>query len=350
MAPAFTGTARKGTEALRVMRAIVVEKFGPPEALCLGGAVAPELLAGEVLVEIGAAPVNYVDMLVVEGRYQFLPPFPFIPGKSPAGVVIAVGPGVSRLRAGDRVLATAEIGGYAEAVAVEADQCHRLPDGMSYAEAASAAVVYDTSWAALRTRARLQEGETVLVLGASGGVGHAAVQLAKAMGARVLAGVSRPERAGLALAAGADATVDLGRDDLRESLRDQVYALTEGRGADVIIDPLGGSVFEAAIRALAWSGRLVVIGFAAGAIPTLRTNYLLLKHIEIGGLQITEYRKRRPQELMTAYSEIFGWYELGLVRPAPATVFPLDAAGAALAAVRDRRIDGRAVLLPRGAS
>jgi len=185
------------------------------------------------------------------------------------------------------------------------------------------------------------------VLSASGGVGHAAVQLARAMGARVLAGVSRSERAPLALAAGADAIIDLSRPKLRDSLRQQVYAETEGRGADVIIDPLGGDIFAAAIRALAWRGRLVVIGFAAGAIPTLRINYLLLKNIAVSGLQITDYRKRRPAELATAYSEIFGFYELGRVKPAPATLFPLERAGDALAAVRDRRIDGRAVLRVR---
>jgi NADPH2:quinone reductase len=205
-------------------------------------------------------------------------------------------------------------------------------------------VVYDTSWVALRSRARLQRGETVLVLGAAGGVGHASVQLARAMGARVLAGISRPEREAAARTAGADAIVDLARDNLRESLRDQVYALTDGRGADVVIDPLGGAIFEAALRAVAWCGRLVVIGFAAGGIPTLRTNYLLLKNIEVSGLQITDYRKRRPAELKTAYAEIFGYYELGLVRPAPVVPFPLERAGEALAALRDRRIDGRAVL------
>ena len=329
------------------MRAIVVEQFGPPEALRFAETSAPVPGPGEVLVEIHAAPVNYVDMLVVGGTYQFLPPFPFIPGKGPAGIVASVGPGVMNLAVGDRVLAMAETGGYAEAVAVAADQCHRLPPGMSFAEAASAAVVYDTSWVALRGRTRLAPGETVLVLGASGGVGHAAVQLARAMGGRVLAGVSRPERAALALASGAEAVIDLSRENLRDSLRQQVYALTDGKGADVIIDPLGGSVFEAALRALAWCGRLVVIGFAAGAIPTLRTNYLLLKNIEVSGLQITDYRKRRPGELATAYAEIFGFYQLGLVKPAATTGFALEEAGAALAAVRDRKIAGRAVLQPR---
>jgi len=326
------------------MRAIVVDEFGPPQSLRVAQVPLPVPGPGEVLVETHAAPVNYVDMLVVAGTYQFLPPFPFIPGKGPAGIVAALGPGVMTLRIGDRVLAMAETGGYAEAVAVAADQCHPLPGRMSFAEAASAAVVYDTSWVALRGRARLVPGETVLVLGASGGVGRAAVQLARAMGARVLAGISRPERAAAVRANGADAIIDLSRPNLRDSLREQVYAETDKQGADVIIDPLGGEVFEAAIRALAWCGRLVVVGFAAGGIPTLRTNYLLLKNIEISGLQITDYRKRRPAELMTAYSEIFGFYELGLVKPAPATLFPLERAGEALAALRDRRIDGRPVL------
>jgi NADPH2:quinone reductase len=326
------------------MRAIVVEEFGPPEALRLGDAPEPTPSPGEVLVEIHAAPVNYVDILVVGGIYQFLPALPFIPGKSPTGVVAAVGPGVSSLAVGDRVLATAEHGAYAEAVTIDADQCHRLPADLGFAGAAAMSVVYDTSWVALRSRARLQRGETVLVLGAAGGVGHASVQLARAMGARVIAGISRPEREAAARAAGADAIVDLARDDLRDSLRDQVYALTDGRGADVVIDPLGASIFEAALRAVAWCGRLVVIGFAAGGIPTLRTNYLLLKNIEISGLQITDYRKRRPAELKTAYAEIFGYYGLGLVKPAPVVPFPLERAGEALAALRDRRLDGRAVL------
>ncbi len=326
------------------MRAIVVSEFGPPERLRVAEVPAPLPGPGEVLVETHAAPVNYVDMLVVGGTYQFLPSRPFIPGKGPAGIVAALGPEVATLRVGDRVLAMAETGGYAEAVAVAADQCHRLPPRMNFAEAASLAVVYDTSWVALRGRTRLVPGETVLVLGASGGVGYAAVQLARAMGGRVLAGIARPEREAAVRANGADAIIDLSRPHLRDSLRDQVYAETDGRGADIIIDPLGGKVFDAAIRALAWCGRLVVIGFAAGGIPTLRTNYLLLKNIEVSGLQITDYRKRRPAELATAYAEVFGFYELGLVKPAPATLFPLERAGEALAALRDRQIDGRPVL------
>src|SRR3954447_2383715 len=326
------------------MRAVIVEQFGPPETLRVRDTPAPVPGPGEVLVEIHAAPVNYVDVLVMGGVYQFMPTLPFIPGKSPAGIVSAVGTGVTSLAVGDRVLATAEYGGYGEAVTLEANQCHRLPEDLSFSGAAAMGVVYDTSWVALRSRARLRPGETVLVLGAAGGGGYACVHLARAMGARVLAGISRPERAAMARAAGADAIIDLSRDNLRDALRDQVHAETGGRGADVIIDPLGGEVFEAAVRALAWCGRLVVIGFAAGGIPALRTNYLLVKNIEVSGLQITDYRKRRPDELRTAYSEIFGYYALGLVKPAPVVPFALDDVGTALAAVRDRHMEGRAVL------
>ncbi|HJU15492.1 MAG TPA: NADPH:quinone oxidoreductase family protein [Stellaceae bacterium] len=331
------------------MRAIVVEEFGPPEGLRVGEAPTPSPEPGQVLVETHAAPVNYVDLLVVGGTYQFLPARPFVPGKGPAGVVAALGPGATSLGIGDRVLAMAETGGYAEAVAVAAEQCYRLPRSMSFVEAAALSLVYDTSWMALRRRARLVPGETVLVLGAAGGVGRASVQLAHAMGARVLAGISRPEREKAAREAGADAVVDLSRPNLRDSLREQVHAETGGRGADVVIDPLGGEVFAAAIRALAWCGRLVVIGFAAGGIPTLKTNYLLVKNIEISGLQISDYRRRRPDELATCYAEVFGYYALGLIKPAPAALFPLEQAGTALAAVRDRHIDGRAVLRLRDA-
>jgi NADPH2:quinone reductase len=326
------------------MRAIVVDEFGPPERLRVAEMPMPLPGPGEVLVRVHAAPVNYVDLLVVGGTYQFLPPRPFVPGKGPAGVVAALGPDVTTLQVGDRVLAMAELGGYAEAVAVGAEQCYRLPARMSFVEAAALSLVYDTAWFALRERGRLEPGETVLVLGASGGVGQAAVQLARAMGANVLAGVSRPERAAAALAAGADAVIDLSRADLRDSLREQVYAVTDGRGADIILDPLGGAVFEAALRALAWRGRLVVIGFAAGGIPTVRTNYLLLKNIEVSGLQVSDYRKRRPTQMAECFAEIFAFYDAGTIKPAPATVFPLEQAGEALARLRDRRIDGRAVL------
>jgi len=332
------------------MRAIVVDEFGPPEGLHVAEVPPPVPGVGEVLVKVHAAPVNYVDLLVVGGTYQFRPHCPFIPGKGPAGVVTALGPEVTAVRVGDRVLAMAEQGGYAEAVALRADQCYRLPPRMSFLEAASLSLVYDTAWFALRERARLASGETVLVLGASGGVGRAAVQLARTMGARVLAGVARPERGPAVLAAGAHTVIDLSSENLRDRLREQVYAATDGRGADIILDPLGGAVFNAALRALGWCGRLVVIGFATGRIPTLKTNYLLLKNIEVSGLQVSDYRKRRPAQVAACYAEIFALYEQGKLQPDVVTTFPLERAGEALAALRDRRPDARAVLQLREAS
>jgi NADPH:quinone reductase len=326
------------------VRAIVVDEFGPPERLRLGEMPSPQPGPGEVLVRVHAAPVNYVDLVVVGGAYQVRPTLPFIPGKGPAGVVTALGPGVSTLRIGDRVLAMAEEGGYAEAVAVAADQCHPLPPHMSFVEAASLSLAYDTAWFALRERARLAPGETVLVLGASGAVGEASVQLARAMGARVLAGISRPETAAAARMAGADAVIDLSRENLRDTLREEVWAETGGRGADVILDPLGGDVFDAALRALAWCGRLVVIGFVAGRIPSVRTNYLLVKNIEVSGLQVSDYRKRRPTQAAACFAEIFDLFEQERIKAAAANLFPLERAGEALAALRDRRLDGRAVL------
>ena len=293
------------------MRAVIVSEFGEIEGTGLGNVPEPVPGPDEVLVSTRAVAVNYVDLLVIAGNYQFRPECPFIPGKAPAGVVEAVGREVDRFKVGDRVLAMAEEGGYAEQVTVAADQCYRLPASMSFADAAAMALVYDTAWVALRDRTRIREGEVALVLGASGGVGYAALQLARAMGARTLAGISRPEKAELVLDAGAEAVIDLSVPDLREDLRRQVYAANQGRGADVILDPLGGDIFDAALRALAWRGRMVVIGFAAGRIPVIKANYLLLKNIEVSGLQVSDYRKRTPDLMQECFSEIFSLYEAG---------------------------------------
>ena len=249
----------------------------------------------DVLVSVRATAANYVDLLVIGGQYQFLPQRRFVPGKGPAGVVAAVGADVRSLKVGDRVIAVAEQGGYGALVAVVQEQFYRLPGTLSFVDAAAMALVYDIAWFALRDRARIAPGDTVFVMGASGGVGFAAMQLANAMGARVLAGASRPSKADQLRAAGAAAVIDLSVSDLRENLRAQIHAVTDGRGADIVIDPLGGDYFDAALRALAWRGRLVVIGFAAGRIPTLKVNYLLLKNIEVSGLQVSDYRKRNPQ-------------------------------------------------------
>jgi len=328
------------------MRAAVVKEFGPILSHKLESLPDPAPAAGEVSVTIKAAAVNYVDSLVVTGKYQFLPERPFVPGKLPAGIVGALGEGVQGLKVGDRVLTLAEQGGYAERIIVPARDCFKLPDSMSFVDAASMALVYDTAWFALRERARFRAGESVLVLGGTGGVGLAAIQLAKAWGAKVLAGVSNPDKAPLALSAGADAIVDLSKENLRASLREQVFQSNNGSGVDIVLDPIGGDAFDAALRALAWRGRLVVIGFAAGRIPSVRTNYLLLKNIEVSGLQVSDYRKRTPELMARCMEEIFALYDAGKLKPAPTVTRPLEDFAQALQDVVDRRVSGRVVLVP----
>jgi len=328
------------------MRAAIVEEFGPILSHRVGELPDPQPGPSEVVVTIEAAAVNFVDSLVVTGKYQFLPKRPFAPGKLPSGTVTALGAGVSSLKVGDRVLTHAEQGGYAQKVAVDAKFCFKLPASMSFVDAASMALVYDTSWFALRERARIEPGENVLVLGSTGGVGLAAVQLAKAMGAKVLAGVSNASKAPLALDAGADDVIDLASDNLRDALRDQVYAKNGGKGVDIVIDPIGGDAFDAALRALAWRGRLVVVGFASGRIPSVKANYLLVKNIEVSGVQVSDYRKRTPDLMAQCMNEIFSMYEAGKLKPAATVTRPLDEFAQSLQDIVDRRISGRVVLLP----
>jgi NADPH:quinone reductase len=327
------------------MRAAVVREFGPVETHRMGELPDPVPQAGEVVVTINATAVNFVDLLVVTGKYQFLPERPFAPGKLPAGIVTALGSGVRALAIGDRVLALAEQGGYAEQVSVPAGQCFKLPTSMSFVDAAAVALVYDTSWFALRERGRIAPGETVLVLGSTGGIGLAAIQLAKALGARVLAGVSTPGKSSLATDAGADDIIDLNQDNLRDSLRDQVHSKTAGKGVDIVIDPVGGDAFDAALRAVAWRGRVVVVGFSSGRIPTIKANYLLLKNIEVSGLQISDYRKRTPDLMAECMRDIFALFEAGKLKPSPTVTYPLDEFVTAMRNVRDRRVRGRIVLV-----
>jgi len=324
----------------------MVHEFGPPETLMVETVPDPAPGPGEIAIDVRATAVNFVDSLVIMGKYQFLPPRPFTPGKLPAGVVTAIGPGVTEFSVGDRVLTTAEHGGYAEKATAPAKLSYPLPASMPFIEAASMALAFDTSWFALRERARLKESETVLVLGASGGVGLAAVQLAKAMGARVLAGIANPDKAGLVRDAGGDEIIDLSRPEIRDSLREQVWALTDRQGADIVIDPLGDKFFEAALRALAWCGRLVVVGFAAGAIPTIKANYLLVKNIEVSGLQVSDYRKRMPERMAECFREIFELFERGALKAGPTEAIPLDHFADALRRVVERKAGARLVLTP----
>jgi NADPH2:quinone reductase len=328
------------------MRAVVVRAFGSIDDLAVGELDDPTPGPGEVLVDVHATAANYVDLLVIAGKYQFLPALPFAPGKLPAGVVRVCGPGVTTRKPGDRVLTLAEAGGYAERVAVAAAACIPLPDGMPFVDAAALSLAYDTAWFALKERARFQKGERVLVLGASGSVGIAAIQLAKAFGATVLGGITTPSSAALVRAAGAEVIIDLAAPDLHEQLRADVRAATDGNGADIVLDMLGSPYFEAALRALAWRGRLVVIGFAAGTIPSVRANYLLLKNIEVSGLQVSDYRKRLPAMMDACFDDIFRLYEAGTLHAPAHRVYPLGDFARALTDLRDRQVRERIILTP----
>ena len=328
------------------MRAVVVEAFGSIGSASIKEIDPPCPGPNEILVAVEAAPVNFVDSLIIQGSYQSLPELPFVPGKGPVGTVAALGPGTSRFAVGDRVLAMAEHGGYAEAVCASEKNCYRLPDALSFEAAAAISLTYDTAWVSLVDRARMQAGETILVLGATGGVGDATVQLGKAMGATVIAAVSSAAKRQSGIDAGADHTVDLSVPNLRDDLRAQVHAITEGRGVDIVIDPLGGDCFDAAIRALAWRGRLVVIGFAVGRIPTLKMNYVLLKNIEVSGIQISDYRKRMPELVRACYNDVFTHYVEGRIRPRQTTAYPLADYAKALDDIVTRRISSRAILRP----
>jgi NADPH2:quinone reductase len=336
-----------------LVRAAVVREFGSFDRAGVEDLPLPVARPGEVVVEVHAAPVNYVDLVTFRGDYQFRPTLPYTPGKGPVGIVRQLGDGVSNLQLGDRVLAMAEYGGYAQSVAVDARQVYQLPDALSFPDAAGMALGFDTAWMALTDRGRLRPGESVLALGASGAVGGAVVQLARAMGAgRVLAAVSSPERFAGPERDRADGLVDLSRMPLRETIREQVFALTDGQtdddqGVDVVVDPLGADAFDGALRALAWRGRLVVVGFAAGRIPVLKANYALLKNIEVSGLQISDYRKRTPELLAQCYREVFGFVDQGSVEPPRVTAAPLSQWREALQSLESRTRTGRLVLLPQ---
>jgi NADPH2:quinone reductase len=326
------------------MRAIVVREHGPPETLHLTELPTPLPGRGELRVEIHAIGVNYPDLLVVGGAYQRLPPLPFIPGKEAAGIVSALGDGATRYRIGDRVAVQVEHGAYAEEVIAAEDCAYPIPHAMSFADAASMGLVFHTAHVALLDRGQYRPGESVLITGAGGGVGLAAVQLAKALGATVLAGARRDEHKTLARAAGADHVIDLAAPDLRTSLRDQVRAAIGGEGVDIGLDMVGGDVFDAALRALAWRGRLVVVGFAAGRIPEIRANYLLVKNIAVAGLQWSDYRERDPAGVRRVQGELIALYEAGRIRPHVMGSFPLEQAATALDLVRRGAVGGKLVL------
>jgi NADPH2:quinone reductase len=325
------------------MRAIQCRAMGDPPDLALVELPAPAPGPGEVLVEMRAAAVNFPDLLTLEGRYQVRPPVPFIPGTEGAGIVRVLGEGVTGLAVGDRVMVSTR-GLFAEEVATRAENCTRFPDALDFPQAASLGIAFLTAHLALFDRAGLASGETVLIAGATGSVGLAAMQLAKLRGARVLAGLTTPEKAPVARENGADEVVDLATGDLREAIRDRVYALTDGRGVDVALDMIGGQVFAGLIRSLAWRGRLVVVGFTSGTIPELAVNYLLLKNIAVTGVNLNGYSKGDPALLGRATSEILTLAAEGKLRMPVQEVLPLARYEEAFALIRDRKVRGKIVL------
>jgi NADPH:quinone reductase len=330
------------------MKAVMASVLGAIEDLSVVDLPDPAPGPGEVLVAVRAAGVNYPDLLVVQGRYQNRPPLPFIPGKEAAGIVLAVGPGVDGCREGDRVLAFVEYGAYCEKLVTPASSCFVIPHEMDIVEAAAFGLAYQTAYFALVERANLKAGETVLVTGAAGGVGLACVQLAHALGARVIAAVSSFEKAELARSAGADAVIDLSPGNLRDFIRDEVRALTDGKGADVVCEIVGGDVFDGAIRAVAWSGRLVVLGFAGGRIPSISANYVLVKNIAVMGMHWSDYRDWHPQTMRRAQDALFKLYQQGKLRTEISGRYPIDHVTQALAMLRDRQVRGKVVLMMHG--
>lgn len=326
------------------MRSYRVWEHGAPSTMRVDEL--PDLVPGpgQMVVDVKAVGINFPDVLVVSGKYQILPPRPFTPGKDLAGVVRTVGAGVNGYAPGDRIMAQVENGAFAEQAIVTPEQTYKLPAGLSFEAAAAMGLVYQTAHFALVERGQYKRGETVLVGGAAGGVGLAAVQIAKGLGAKVLAGVRSPEEAEVVRAAGVDAVIDLSVPDLRESIRAQVHAATGGHGADVVLDPLGADFFAGALRAMAWCGRLVVIGFAAGDIPTLKVNYLLLKNIAVSGLQWSDYRDRTPERIQQVQQELFDLWRAGAVKPRIMRDFAFSELPEALDLVSQGKVQGKAVV------
>ncbi len=325
------------------MRAALCKELGGPERLVVEEVPPPPLRAGTVRIDIHAAGVNFADILLIAGQYQDRPPLPFIPGMEVGGVVREVADGVSHLKPGDRVLASVGRGGYAEEVVVEAALVHRIPDRMDFVTAAGFPVAYSTSHGAFAWRGRLKPGETVLVLGASGGVGLTAVEIAKAMGAKVIAAAGGAEKLAVAKRAGADHLVDYTSEDLRERVKE----ITGGRGVDLVYDPVGGDAFDKSLRCIAWEGRFIVIGFAAGRIPQIPANLVLVKNIDVIGFFWGSYRHHKPHMMGESYQQLFRWFEEGKLNPHVSHRVPLARIGEALELLKARKSTGKVVVTIR---
>ena len=324
------------------MKALVCKTWGPPETLVLEDRPDPVAGPGQAVIHVHAAGVNFPDALIIQNKYQFTPTLPFVPGSECAGVVESVGEGVERVKPGDRVIAVIESGAFAGKVAASAAALTPLPEDVDFATGAAFLLTYGTAYHALAGRAALKQGEVLLVLGAAGGVGLAAIEIGKALGARVIAGASSPEKRNICREHGADEVIDYAAAELKAALS----ALTSGKGVDVVFDPVGGPVTEAALRNCAWRGRHLVIGFASGEIPRVPANLTLLKGCALIGVFWGRYVKTEPAAWASDLQTLFRWLREGRLRPHVAQRYPLERGAEALAALLARKALGKLVITP----
>lgn len=332
------------------MRAALCTHYGPPEELVVRDVPSPKPGKGEVVLTVKACGVNFPDALIIQNKYQFKPPLPFSPGAEAAGIVKETGEGVANLKPGDKVIASATCGGFAEEMLAAANRCVPIPAGVDFAVASAFSLTYGTSFYALKDRAHLKAGEKLVVLGAAGGVGISAVELGKAMGAQVIAAASTQEKVDLARKFGADdgfvyPSGPLSKDQ-QKSFSDTIKRLTGGQGADVLYDPLGGDYAEPALRAMNWEGRYLVIGFAAGDIPRVPLNLALLKSCDIVGVFWGAWMEREPQAGFANVTQLADWIAKGKLKPHISARFPLERTGEAIRLLMDRKAQGKVVVVP----
>ena len=322
------------------MKAVLCKQFGPPDSLVVEDVASPKASTGEVVIAVKAASLNFPDVLIIQNKYQFKPPLPFSPGSELAGVVKEVGEGVSGFKPGDKVIAFTTYGAFAEEVKTEASRLVPLPEKMDFVSGAAFLLTYATTDHALRDRGALAAGETLLVLGAAGGVGLAAIEIGKVLGARVIACASSEDKLAVCRSHGADATINYSTEDLRERIK----LLTDGKGVDVVYDPVGGPYTEPAFRSLAWRGRHLVVGFAAGEIPKLPLNLALLKGASVVGVFWGDFARRQPKEFAHSIRQLGRWYAEGRLKPHVSQTLPLEKAVDALKLMAARQVTGKLVL------
>jgi NADPH:quinone reductase len=324
------------------MKALLCKQYGLPDTLVLEEVADPTPAAGQVVIDMKAAGANFPDVLIIQNKYQFKPALPFAPGAEFAGVVSAVGEGVTKVKLGDRVIGNCGHGAFAEKVAVDAERTIPIPSGIDFDVAAAFTLTYGTSYHAVKDRGELKAGQTMLVLGAAGGVGLAAIEIGKALGAKVIAAASTAEKLAICREHGADATINYTTEDLREAIK----KLTDGKGPDVIYDPVGGAYAEPAFRSIAWRGRYLVVGFANGEIPKIPLNLALLKGASLVGVFWGDFTKREPKSFHSDLRDLFTWVAQGKLRPHISARYPLAQGAQALNDLMNRKVTGKVIITP----